>query len=155
LHREELIDRLWPDKDLDAGANNLHRALHDLRRVAGADLATLDRGVARLSETAWIDVDAFEQATTSTAKDTLAQAVDLYQGILLPDDPYSDALAARREGLRQRFVDAGLRVSKLHHEDDDPEACIDVLRRVLAHDAALEPAHQLLMRVLAEAGRNG
>jgi DNA-binding winged helix-turn-helix (wHTH) protein len=25
LHREELIDRLWPDKDLDAGANKARR----------------------------------------------------------------------------------------------------------------------------------
>jgi DNA-binding SARP family transcriptional activator len=77
LHREELIDRLWPDKDLEAGANNLHRALHDLRRVAGADLATLDRGVARLSERVWVDVQTFEQAATGTARDALAQAVDL------------------------------------------------------------------------------
>lgn len=153
LHREELIDRLWPDKDLDAGANNLHRALHDLRRVTDADLATLDRGVARLSENAWIDVDAFERGSTSTAREPLSQAVDLYRGVLLPDDPYSDALATRREGLRQRFVDAGLRLAKLHHEAGDAEACIDVLRRVLAHDAALEPAHQMLMQVLAESGR--
>src|SRR5262245_11729050 len=116
LHREELIDRLWPDKDLEAGANNLHRALHDLRRVANTDRATLDRGVARLAETAWVDVDAFEQAATSTSKDGLSQAVELYQGVLLPDDPYSDALAARREGLRQRFIDAGLRLARLHRE---------------------------------------
>jgi len=153
LHREELIDRLWPDKDLDAGANNLHRALHDLRRVTGVELATLDRGVARLSETAWVDVDAFEQAASSSTKDALTQAVELYQGTLLPDDPYSDALAARREGLRQRFIDAGLRLANAHDEGGAPDACIDVLRRVLAQDATLEPAHRLLIRVLAEAGR--
>jgi DNA-binding SARP family transcriptional activator len=155
LHREELIDRLWPDKDLDAGANNLHRALYDLRRVTDAELATLDRGVARLSESAWVDVDAFERGATGTTKDALVQAVELYHGTLLPDDPYSEALAARREGLRQRFIDAGLRLARLQRETGDSEACIDVLRRVLAHDAALEPAHQLLMKVLAEAGRMG
>src|SRR5258708_6196849 len=38
LHREELIDRFWPDKDLDAGANNLHRALYQVRRAAGVHL---------------------------------------------------------------------------------------------------------------------
>src|SRR6478609_3221742 len=71
LHREELIDRLWPEKDLDAGANNLHRALHDLRKVTGTDLATLDRGVARLAENTWVDVAAFEHAATSTTRDGL------------------------------------------------------------------------------------
>jgi DNA-binding SARP family transcriptional activator len=153
LHREELIDRLWPDKGLDAGANNLHRAFHDLRRVTGAELASLDRGVARLRENVWIDVEAFERATASATKDSLAQAVELYRGALLPDDPYSDALAARREGLRQRFVDAGLRLANAHHDAGEPDACIDVLRRVLAHDPTIEPAHQLLMRALATTGR--
>jgi len=155
LHREELIDRLWPDKDLEAGANNLHRALHDLRRVTSTDLVALDRGVARLAESAWVDVDAFEQAAASTARETLGQAVALYQGSLLPDDPYSDTLAARREGLRQRFVDASLRLAKLHHEAGELEPCITTVRRILLEDPALEPAHQLLMRALAETGRTG
>ena len=155
LHREELIDRVWPDKDLEAGANNLHRALHDLRKITDADLTTFDRGVARLREDVWIDVDAFEQACASSTKESLARGVDLYQGALLPDDPYSDALAARREGLRQRFIDAGLRLATLHHEAKDGTACIAILRRMLALDPALEPAHQLLMRALAESGRKG
>src|SRR3954469_19230739 len=75
LHREELIDRLWPDKDLDAGANNLHRALHDLRRVTGAELATLDRGVARLADDVWIDVEVFERVAASSSRESLSQAV--------------------------------------------------------------------------------
>src|SRR5882724_1647829 len=50
LHREELIDRFWPDKDLDAGANNLHRALYEMRRAAGVELAHLERGVARVAD---------------------------------------------------------------------------------------------------------
>jgi DNA-binding SARP family transcriptional activator len=153
LHREELIDRVWPDKDLDAGANNLHRALHDLRRVTSVDLVTLDRGVARLADDIWVDVDAFERGALATDKEALAAAVSLYRGLLLPDDPYSDALAARREGLRQRFIDAGLRLATLQHDAAEPEACIAVLRRMLDQDAALEPAHQLLMRTLAETGR--
>src|SRR5688572_28043308 len=136
MHREELIDRVWPDKDLDAGANNLHRALHDLRRITDADLTTLDRGVARLHESVWVDVEAFEQGVKSDSKDALAHAVELYQGPLLPDDPYSDALAARREGLRQQFIDAASRLATLHHETHDTQACIAVLRRMLALDPA-------------------
>lgn len=155
LHREELIDRMWPDKDLEAGANNLHRALHDLRRVVEFDIVTLDRGVARLAEDVWVDVEAFEQGAASSTTDALSQAVELYQGALLPDDPYSDALAARREGLRQRFIDAGVRLAKLHHEAREPERCTTTLRRILIQDPALEIAHQLLMRVLAETGRTG
>ncbi len=155
LHREELIDRLWPDKDLEAGANNLHRALYDLRRAVNLDLATLDRGVARLAENVWVDVEAFERSAASAAPDALAQAMELYRGALLPDDPYSDVLGARREALRQRFVDAGLRLAKLLHESGELEPCVTTLRRIVADDPALEIAHQLLMRVLAETGRTG
>lgn len=155
LHREELIDRIWPEKELEAGANNLHRALYDLRRVIGTEIAMLDRGVARLAESVWVDVHAFEDASTTNDQADLARALELYRGPLLPDDPYSDALAARREALRQRVVDAGLRLANLHHVAREPEPCIATLRRMLALESGLEPAHQLLMRVLAETGRTG
>lgn len=153
LHREELIDRCWPDKALDAGANNLHRALHDLRRTSGADLVTLERGVVRIVEGVWVDVAAFEQAARSAEPEALLEAVRLYRGALLPEDPYSDVLAARREGLRQRFVDAALRLASWQRERADAAACIAVLRQLLECDPALEPAHRLLMTVLAEQGR--
>jgi DNA-binding SARP family transcriptional activator/tetratricopeptide (TPR) repeat protein len=155
LHREELIDRFWADKDLDAGANNLHRALHDLRRITGVELATLERGVARLAEWVWVDVEAFEKAASSEDPSLLGRAVELYAGGLLPDDPYSDTLAGRREGLRQRFVDVALKLAEHHRARERPDACIAVLRRALEVDPALEPAHRLLMEVLARAGRKG
>src|SRR5919201_801248 len=31
LHREQLIDLLWPDKDPEAGANNLYQAIRAVR----------------------------------------------------------------------------------------------------------------------------
>ncbi len=33
-------------------------------------------------------MDAFEQAVASVSKEGLTQAVELYHGALLPDDPY-------------------------------------------------------------------
>lgn len=155
LHREELIDRFWPDKDLEAGANNLHRAFHEIRRTAGVELARLERGVARVVDGTWIDVDAFERAASGTEPETLARAVELYRGALLPDDPYSDNLASRREGLRQRFVDVALLLARHREATGDVDGCIAVLRRALEADAALEPAHRMLMEVLARVGRQG
>ena len=35
LHRERLADLLWPDRDAEAAANNLHQALHAARRAIG------------------------------------------------------------------------------------------------------------------------
>jgi hypothetical protein len=39
LHREEVLDRLWPELEPEAAANNLHVALHVLRRLLEPDLA--------------------------------------------------------------------------------------------------------------------
>src|SRR5690349_6566321 len=61
IHREEVVDRLWPDKDLESGSNNLHRALHDLRAVLGGQAAILDKQVVRFGEDVWIDIDELER----------------------------------------------------------------------------------------------
>lgn len=151
LHREELIDRLWPDKDLDAGANNLYRTLHDLRRITGEDAVTVERGTVRLHESSWVDVTAFEQAVSASATEQVLAGLELYQGDLLPDDPYTEAIVPRRQGLRQRYVDGALRVAR--QGELDPDVRIGVLRRLVEVEPTLEEGHRLLMTVLAEVGR--
>lgn len=150
MHREDIIDRLWPDKDLDAGANNLYRTLHELRKALGEGVVLAERGTVRLSNDVWVDVQAFESCIADADPDQLRRAVELYRGDLLPDDPYDDAIGPRREALRQRFVDAALRLSRLL---EDPEGQIDVLRRLVDVDPTLEEAHRGLMFALAATGR--
>jgi DNA-binding SARP family transcriptional activator len=152
LHREEIIDRLWPDKDLDAGANNLYRTLHDLRKATGEDVVRVERGAIHLHESAWIDVAAFEEGVSSGNVERMRQVLPLYQGDLLPDDPYSELIQPRRIALRQRFVDAALQVCK--DSSVAPEQRIEVLRSLLGVDASLEEGHRLLMQALAECGRS-
>ena len=151
LHREELIDRLWPDKDLDAGANNLYRTLHDLRRVTHEDVVRVERGAVRLHDSTWVDVGAFEEAVSSGSLERLQEAVELYQGDLLPDDPYSDHVQPRRVALRQRMIDAVLQLCR--NGDVPSDKRIGFLRGMLEMDPTLEEGHRLLMTALAEAGR--
>jgi DNA-binding SARP family transcriptional activator/tetratricopeptide (TPR) repeat protein len=152
LHREEIIDRFWPDKDLDAGANNLYRTMHDVRRLTGDDIVTVERGAVRLNESTWVDVAEFENAVAAGEHARWLAGIELYRGDLLPDDPYSSAIGPRREWLRQRFVDAALRISR-SGADVSPDQRIQVLRRLLEIDATLEEGHRLLMAALAEVGR--
>jgi DNA-binding SARP family transcriptional activator/tetratricopeptide (TPR) repeat protein len=151
LHREEIIDRLWPGKDLEAGANNLYRTLHTLRKITGEDVVSMERGVVRLADNAWTDVTAFESAVAAGDCDSLSAAIDLYRGDLLPDDPYSDGLIARREGLRQRFVDAALGFAK--SAASTPEQRVETLRRVVELDPTIERAQRMLMTTLANMNR--
>ena len=153
MHREEAIERLWPDKAPEDGANNLHRALHDLRRVLGGPWVFLDKGVLRLHEQVWVDVQTFESEVAAGDTASLARAVALYRGDLCPEDPYGGALEPRRRELRERFVDAALRLAQGALGLNDWGAAIDAARRLLRVEPGEERAHTLLMRALAGSGR--
>lgn len=153
IHREEVIGRLWPDKNLEDGANNLHRGLHDLRKVLGGPWIFLDKGVLKLHPDVWVDVEEFEAAATAGDRASLSRAVALYRGDLCPEDPYWDVLEPRRRELREHFMDAGLKLGGRAVEGGDCETAIDALRRLLSIDPGEERAHYLLMQALALSGR--
>lgn len=48
LHRDIVIDTLWPDAEAEAASNNLHQVLHAIRRVLGAESIALHDDVVRL-----------------------------------------------------------------------------------------------------------
>ena len=84
--REELIDLLWPNTDLDTGRNRLRQALFALRRLleppGAAQVLILDRSSVRLNPAAFsCDVAEFEVHVR--ARDGAA-AQALYIGELLP-----------------------------------------------------------------------
>ncbi|HVO37505.1 MAG TPA: hypothetical protein VMV03_00620, partial [Spirochaetia bacterium] len=72
LHREQVIDLLWPDLEPGAAVNSLHQTLHVARGALGAGARA--RGYLSLKEdiihlgaegTLWIDVDAFQAAAAA------------------------------------------------------------------------------------------
>ncbi len=108
LHREEIIDALWPDKDLSAGANNLNRTLYDLRKQVGDGRVVLSKGVARLSADVWVDVAAFETAVGDGDRESLTRAVQLYRG-----DLCVPTIRILRRSMRvARRSDSGLRTPR-------------------------------------------
>ncbi|HEY7700025.1 MAG TPA: BTAD domain-containing putative transcriptional regulator, partial [Vicinamibacteria bacterium] len=153
MHREQAIERLWPDKTLEEGANNLHRALHDLRQVLGGPWVFLDKGTLKLDASMWVDVHEFEAAVTAGDPASLARALELYRGDLCSEDPYGEALESRRQELRERFADAALKLAQGALERGDFETAIDATRRLLRVDPGEEQAHYLLMRALSGSGR--
>ncbi|HYQ81697.1 MAG TPA: transcriptional regulator, partial [Anaeromyxobacteraceae bacterium] len=131
LSRDGVIGTLWPDKDPQSGANNLHRALYDLRQVLGGRWVDVDRGQVTLRPEAWVDVDAFEAAVASGRPEALRAAVGLYKGDLAPEDPDSAWLSPRRASLRRAFADAALPLaSDLAGRGEGP-AAVSLLRRLL------------------------
>jgi DNA-binding SARP family transcriptional activator len=145
LHREQVIDALWPDLGLDEAAPRLHKAAHYARRAIGTASSVVLRGeVASLcpDEEVWVDAFAFDEA----AHDALAkgsataaeEALALHGGQLLPHDLYEPWTEALRERLSLRYLQL-LRQAE-RWED------------LLAVDPADEDAHLALMRAHVATG---
>ena len=101
LHREQAMDVLWRDLAPAAAANNLHQAVHVVRRTLDAEAIELRDEV--LTLTADIDVDRFELAAANARRvETPAAfqlALLLYGGELLPENRYDDWAETRRDEL--------------------------------------------------------
>jgi len=142
LHREQVIEALWPGISLDAAAPRLHKATHYARKALGATAVETRAEALWLGADTNVDVDGFydlaEQALENGALETIEAALAAYRGPLLPDDPYERWAEQSRE-----------RVRTLH---------VDLLRRaerwdaLLQHEPADEHAHLALMRASATRG---
>ncbi len=112
LHRERVIDALWPDDTVDRAAPKLHKAAHYVRRAfdrPGAVTLRDERVLLFADDDVSIDVDRFEALAAralSDRDDSVArEAIELYRGDLLPHDLYEEWTEARRDGLRLRHLD--------------------------------------------------
>lgn len=95
LHRERVMDALWPDASLEVAANELYKAAHYARRATGAaDTVVLRNQVVALfpSRGVVVDLVAFDTAARAAlagGDPTAESALALCPGELLPDEPYA------------------------------------------------------------------
>ena len=165
LHREQVMELLWPERDPEAAANNLHQALYVARRAlaaAGADASTVlplreDMLVLAPDGGVEVDVDVFETAV-ARARETGALvdhlgALRRYHGELLPEDRFEPWAASRREAVGEAYRRLLLDVAALHDRAGDVAAATEALQQALLVDPLHEPAHRALMRLYAGTGR--
>jgi len=165
MHREEAMDLLWPDSGRKGASNNLRRTLYTARRAidkdGGSRYLASERGSLVLCPGGplWVDVEAFEEAAAGAkrARNPAAcrAALDLYGGDLLPEDRYEGWAEERRRELRQTYLSLILDLAAIQEERGEHERGVEVLRRAVAEEPALEEAHAGLMRLYAHLGREG
>ena len=164
LHRDQVMDALWPDADLSSAANSLHQTLFAARRVLdplAPGCLALDEGYLSMSggegRTLSVDVEQFE-AAVAQAKKTQDQAayqsaLALYSGELLPEDRYEEWAVHRREALHQVYLQLLLSLAELQESLRDYPGGIEALQCLLAADPSHEEAHAGLMRLYAMNGQ--
>ncbi|MBN1372429.1 MAG: hypothetical protein JW987_10875 [Anaerolineaceae bacterium] len=159
LHRDKIIDTLWPDSDLDAATNNFHQTLHTTRKVLcpdGLRCLLLDEGWLHLDGLD-VDIERFEAAASILRNDPSLEnyqaALDLYTGDLLPDDPYEEWIGPRREAVKETYQRLLMGLAEAHERCQEYPAGIAALRKLLEMDPCSEEAHAGLMRLLAKSGQ--
>jgi len=147
--KDEILELIWPDVELDRADVAFHRTMLGLRsmlspgRRRGASDAPIifhnDRYRLAAETVAWSDVAEFERLLASTAgasPDVALRALEetraLYRGDYLDDCPYygdSAQVEDRRARLRREYVDILVELGERYAERGDRPAAANCLRQ--------------------------
>ncbi len=168
VHREILIDALWPDASVEAATHRLHAAASSLRRcLSDAGLQDVVRrhgsAYSLTIEEAVLDAAEFDGAIReagrcgargdkSGALDGLLVAIDLYQGDLLPEAGPAEWVVAERERLRAAAATAAYSAGVLSLSLRSPADALPAARRATELDPLRDSAWTLLAEVQERMG---
>jgi DNA-binding SARP family transcriptional activator len=162
VHREVLMELLWPGYSPGSARNSLNVSMHGLRRALGTGgsqryVIHRDGYYALNPDVAWsLDCARFEQAADRARRAATAgqveialvqaqRAVDEYGGPLFEGDPMAEWCNAERIALTELFLQNLECLARLNLDRADVDAAEFALRRLLREDGCRESAHRLLM----------
>lgn len=171
IHRETILDLLWPDKERSAALVNLNTTVHHLRRCLEPELERGEQSryvqiegdyyYLRNPNSHWLDVEAFESGVqqarrspaTAEAVNLYQESLSLYRGDFLADlDLYEGNFVAETERLRALFLTGMEALAGLYEEQAETGLARDTYRRILQHDSFRESACRRLMLLLLRKG---
>ena len=156
VHREVLIERLWPDADLDKASNRLSVALSTIRRVTGDDrqavLVAQGDAVRLVVDAIDVDVERFFTYATAgrqaVADGHVDQALALYRlaeesygGTFFAEDPFSEWAAPVREESSLTFGTVVRELARADAASGDHAAASRRYLRLIEHDPFDEAGH--------------
>ena len=163
LGREQIMDALWPDQDIENAGNRLDRSVYSLRQVfephrarpATSPLLLTERDLIVLADhpTVWIDADIFEQKIAQAHAPHLAddpgqrehllkEAAALY-GSEFPPEDQNTWTKARRQALQRSWVGLLLELADLMIKRNDLTGAIDPLDKLIAVDLRTRPVYNV------------
>ncbi|MEZ4869637.1 MAG: BTAD domain-containing putative transcriptional regulator [Caldilineaceae bacterium] len=170
VHKEQIMDRLWPDLDLEKGDRDFKVALNSINKALEPDREPRSEPsfVRRYGlaygidfENVWLDTEAFELLLTTANQAQLTPAGDLnfaiacyeaaislYHGDYLPERRYEDWTGAERERLQLLALNTMTTLAELLLPRTPLES-IRLTQRVLSTDPVWEDAYRVQMRAFA------
>jgi DNA-binding SARP family transcriptional activator len=164
LHRDQILEILWPEADVESALNSFGKALYAARRAVEPELLPrqssaylrLTDSMLALTDHVAIDADHFQQlAESALGRGDVAayeSALAAYGGELLPEDRYEDWCAERRDFLTGLYLRLLVDLAQALEKRGAYSASADRLREVLQQDATREDVHRRLMVLCAETG---
>ncbi|MGH3765195.1 MAG: BTAD domain-containing putative transcriptional regulator [Pseudonocardiaceae bacterium] len=160
LHREQVMELLWPDLAPAVAANQLRKNLHYLRaeldRRGTASPVTAAHDLVCLAPDVQIDVEVFRELAAAARKDDdpaiYERALQAGEGELLPEEAFEEWSQAPRQELRTLRLRLLTELAALHRAAGRPERAAELLHRVLAHDPVDEAAHRSLIEISVSSG---
>jgi DNA-binding SARP family transcriptional activator len=175
VHRDVLLDALWPDAAQHASINSLRVALHALRRVldpSGTVHGSGKGSVLRIGDTYLLDpaarlsVDAEDFLRHVRAANSLERRLDpqgaaceyalaegLYRDDFLVEDLYEEWTVLRREELKDHYLLVLTKLAQHCLNEQDWDGCIERCHRLLEKEPCREDAYQRLMLCYARLGQ--
>lgn len=159
LHKEQILDRLWGEDDdshFKVALHGINKVLEPDRKSHGETRFIARQGLAYQLKTddMWIDAHAFEALVAlgnqtisdnpSVAKRAYREAIQLYEGVYLPDRIYEDWCCDERERLQVLMLGATMTLAELMLQDN-PAETIRLSQQVILMDVAWEDAYRLQM----------
>ena len=170
LHKEQIINRLWPESDQKSGDRDFKVAMHGINKVIEPGKTSrseakyiLRQGLTYQLVTSdlWIDSDALESyiatgnqhlnSDPAIAKEQLYKAIDLHKGNYLPNRLFADWCAEERERLQVLTLAAYISLAELCLEDNPVES-IRLSQQALLIDHTWEDAYRIQMEAYALKG---
>lgn len=175
VHRDRLVELLWPDAAPRAGANRLHGVVSALRsaieasrgpRTSAFVLSREDRYCFNVEAPHRVDlydfldlVDAARGARRrgedERALALLEEALRCYRGDLFAEDADDDPFEPQRVRLRHTYLDAARMLADLRVHSGRADEAIWTLRAALDFEPAAIDLYETLITLLARAGRIG
>lgn len=150
MHREQLIEVLWPELDRVAGARRLSKALYFARQALAAEQVRLrDELLGLEADDLWVDADAFEMAAR---RGDTEGALALYTGDLLPENRFDQWAEVPRLQVRAGVVRLLLAQGIDREARGDHRGAIASFERLIGIDPVHEDAYARLMRLAAAEG---